>query len=143
MPGKERNSPAAIAFATLFAGVQISGIWAEEIATALSQAYCTPEICLALPQALTGWTLAVAPLLVSLWRRDAAIYLATFLAGLMGTLYLAVNDLWVPPLAFFLVGLVFVPISLGVSRLAKPGWRAVVVAGQHWLLLAGLILWLA
>ncbi|MET8760506.1 hypothetical protein [Lentzea sp. NPDC004782] len=139
----QKNSPAFIAFALLVAGFQTGGIWAEEIPAALDRLYCTPEFCLALPQALIGWAIAVAPLLVLLWRRDVAIYSSAFLAGLMGMLLIASDGSWVVPSAFFGVGLVFVPISLAISRLAKPGWRAVAVAGQHWLLLAGLILWLA
>ncbi|MGW4208646.1 hypothetical protein ACWEIJ_11725 [Lentzea sp. NPDC004789] len=140
---EQKNSPAFIAFALLVTGFQTGAIWAEEIPAALDRLYCTPEFCLTLPQALIGWAVAVAPLLVLLWRRDVAIYLGAFLAGLMGMLLIASDGNWVVPQAFFGVGLVFMPISLGLSRLAKPGWRAVAVAGQHWLLLAGLVLWLA
>lgn len=140
---REENHPAFIAFALLAFGFQTGAIWAEEIPSVLDRLYCTPASCLTLPQALIGWALAVAPLPVYLWHRRAAIYLSTFLVGLMGILLIASSGRWVVPLSFFLVGLVFVPVSVGISRWAEPGRRAVVVAGQHWLLLAGLILWLA
>lgn len=123
----QKNSPAFIAFALLATGFQTGGIWAEEIPAALDRLYCTSEFCRTLPQVLIGWAVAVAPLLVLLWRRDAAIYLGAFLAGLMGVLLIASDGSWVVPPAFFGVGLVFVPISLGLSRLAEPGRRAVVV----------------
>ncbi|GGU69729.1 hypothetical protein [Lentzea flava] len=137
------NSPGQIAFGMLAFGVATGGIWAQEIGTALDQVYCTPQSCLTLPQVLIGWAVAVTPLLVSLWSRAAAIYLGVFLLGMTATLLIATGGTWVLPQACLLVGLLFVPISLGVARLAGPGRRAVVVAGQHWLLLAGLILWLA
>lgn len=136
-------NPVFVSFALLFFGVQTAAIWAEDIPLVLDRLYCTPESCLTLPQALIGWTLAVVPLLALLWSRDAAIYWGVFLVGLMGVLLIKSGGQWVVPLSFFGVGLVVVPISLGISRLAEPGRRAVVVAGQHWLLLAGLILWLA
>ena len=126
-----------------FFGFQTAAIWGEEIPAALDRLYCTPQSCLTLPQALIGWAVAVTPLAVYLWNRRATIYLSAFLVGLMGTLFIASGGRWVVPLSFFLVGLVFVPISVGISRWAAPGWRAVAVVGQHWLLLAGLILWLA
>ncbi len=141
---KAGNSPAFIAVALLVAGVQLGGVLQEPLAAGLSELYCTPEYCLTLPQALTGWALAVVPLLVYLWHLQATIYVSALLVGLMATVYLIAPDgLLALPTAFFLVGMVFVPISVGISRLAEPGWRAVAVAGQHWLLLAGLITWLA
>lgn len=131
----------------LVAGAQTAGIWLDEIFTGLSQVYCTPEYCLQLPLALTGWAFAAALLPLYLWHRNAALYVSVCLIGLMGVLFIAadkdITGLWMLPLSFFLVGLLFVPISLGIWRLAQPGWRAAAVAGQHWLLLAGLILWLA
>jgi hypothetical protein len=140
---EEGNHPAFIAFAMLAFGFQTAAIFAEEISTGLDRLYCTPESCLTLPQALIGWAFAVAPLPVYLWDRRAALYVSSFLVGLMGMLLIASSGRWVVPLSFFLVGLVFVPISVGISRWADPGRRALVVAGEHWLLLVGLILWLA
>lgn len=146
-PEKQRNSPATIAFAMLVAGVQTAGIWLDEIFTGLGQVYCTPAYCLPLPLALTGWALAVALMPLYVWRRDVARYVAVFLASFLGVLFFAADKdvfgLWMLPLSFFVVGLVFVPASILFSTLARPGWRAVAVAGQHWLVLAGLILWLA
>ena len=140
---EEGTSPALIAFALLAFGIQTGGIWREEIITALIRVYCTPESCLTLPQALTGWAIAVAPLPVYLWHRRAAFYLGSFLLGLVGVFITLGGGLWVLPLSYFLVGALFVPISIAVSLLARPEWRTPVVAAQHWLLLAGLILWLA
>jgi hypothetical protein len=143
-----------LSVALLLLGCTVGGFAHMPIATGLHQLYCTPQACATLPQALTGWAIAVAPLVVYLWSRTAAVHLGMLLLGCTGTLFVTSNDdvpveinpvfdLWVLPLTYFLVGLLFVPLSLGISRLAKPGWRATTVAGQHWLLLAGLVAWLA
>lgn len=139
---EEGNSPFLIGFALFAFGFQTTAIFREEFTSALTQVYCTPEVCLTLPQVLTGWAIAMAPLPVYFWDRRAALYLGLFLVGLIGALFIT-TDLWVLPLSYFLVGLLFVPISFGIARLVEPGRRTLVVAAQHWLLLAGLLLWLA
>ncbi|MCP2247052.1 hypothetical protein [Lentzea aerocolonigenes] len=141
------NTIALIAFAVLLLGILAGFILQEQIAGALRQAYCTPVSCQVLPQALTGWAIAVAPLPVFFWHRNAAFYLGMFLVGLMGTFFITAarsyDGLWLLPIVYFVVGLLFVPFSLWIARLAAPGWRAAAVAGQHWLLLVSFVLWLA
>jgi hypothetical protein len=143
------NTIALIAFVGLLLGILGGFVLQEQIAGALNQAYCTPRSCQVLPQALTGWAIAVAPLPVFLWHRNAAFYLGMFLVGLMGTFFITAaqggtaDGLWLLPLVYFVVGLLFVPFSLGISRLAAPGWRAAAAAGQHWMLLVSFVLWLA
>ena len=148
------TAAAWLAVALVLTGSSIGGFAHMPIGTALHELYCTPQSCATLPQALTGWAIAVAPLPVYLWHRAVAVHLGVFLLSFTGTLFVTSNDdipvdanpvvdLWVLPLTYFLVGLLFVPLSIGISRLVRTGLRAPVVAAQHWLLLAGLILWLA
>ncbi|MFI6096722.1 hypothetical protein ACIA8G_14270 [Lentzea sp. NPDC051213] len=151
---KDETTAAWIALVMICVGVSAGSFGHMPIAHALERIYCTPVACASLPQALTGWAIAVAPLPVFLWRRDLAVYLGLLLVTFMSTLFVTSNqdipveinpiiDLWVLSLTYFVVGMLFVPLSLGISRLVRPSRRAVVVAAQHWLLLAVLVLWLA
>ncbi|MEV6240931.1 hypothetical protein [Lentzea sp. NPDC051838] len=100
----EGESPVLIGFAMFAFGFQTTAIWREEFGSVLDQVYCTPEQCLSVPQILTGCAVAAAPVIVSIWHRQAAIYLGLFLAGLMGMLLIATGQdgyLWVLPTAFF------------------------------------------
>lgn len=141
------NTVALIAFVALLVGILGGFVLQQQLAGALNQAFCTPTSCQVLPQALTGWAIAVVPLPVFLWHRNAAFYVGTLLVGLMGTFFITAarsyEGLWLLPLVYFVVGLLFVPFSLWISRLAAPGWRAAAVAGQHWMLLVSFVLWLA
>ncbi|MDX8037559.1 hypothetical protein SK803_45820 [Lentzea sp. BCCO 10_0856] len=151
-----RDDPrvAVLVVTLVIAGSMIGGFAHMPIGTALNDLYCTPESCTALPQVLTGWAIAVAPLPVYLWHRTAALYLGVFLGGFMGTLFITSNQdipvdvnpitgLWALPLTYFLVGMLFVPFTIGIAWLVRPARRVAAVAVPHWLLLAGLILWLA
>ena len=151
---EDHTTTAWLAMALIIAGSTIGGFAHMPIATALSDLYCTPQSCAALPQVLTGWAIAVVPLPVYLWRRTAALHLGMFLGGFMGTLFITSNQdipvdvnpttaLWALPLTYFLVGMLFVPFTLGLAWLVRPARRVVVVAVLHWLLLLVLILWLA
>lgn len=143
------NTIALIAVVALLLGILGGFVLQEQIAGALRLVYCTPTSCQVLPQALTGWAIAAVPLPVFLWNRNAAFYLGTLLVGLMGTFFItaaqggAADGLWLLPIVYFVVGLLFVPFSLWIARLAAPGWRAAAVAGQHWMLLVSFVLWLA
>jgi hypothetical protein len=114
----------------IVAGSMIGGFAHMPIATALNRLYCTSESCATLPQLLTGWATAVAPLAVYFWHRQTAFYLGLLLAGFTGTLFITSNEdilvdanpltgLWVLPLTYFLTALLFVPVCVGVWRLVR------------------------
>lgn len=151
---QEETGVAWVATVLIFVGMTAGIAGHMPIATALDGVYCTPTSCWVLPQALTGWAIAVAPLPLYLRHRNAAICLTALLASFMFTLFITSNQdipvhanpitgVWVLPLTYFLVSLLFIPFSIGISRLVRPALRFAVVAVQHWLLLAGLVLWLA
>ncbi len=134
----------------MIVGCAAAVAWHRPVATALDQLYCTPLSCVALPQALTAWAIAALPLLVALWRLTVAIYVGLFAGCFMLTFVLAAGQdgsvgagLWVLGLTYVLAGMLFVPLSIGISRLFRPSRRVLAMAVQHWLLLTGLIIWLA
>jgi hypothetical protein len=127
---REDTTIAWLVVTLIVAGSMIGGFGHMPIATALHEAYCTPQDCATLPQVLTGWAIAMAPLALYAWWRTAAVDLALFLAGFMGTLFITSNqdfpvdtnpvvDLWVLPLTYFLTALLFVPICIGIWRLVR------------------------
>lgn len=117
-PDTRREDKTSVSVALLLVphGIMFAGIVGEDIATALDRLYCTPTSCTAWPQMLIGVAIATSPLLVHLWRRSAAIYLATFLLGLTGSL-LIMFDFWLLPLTSCVAGLLVASVSIGISRL--------------------------
>jgi hypothetical protein len=151
---KNETSAAWLALTTVLLGSAAGAFGHTPIAIALDELYCTPVWCATLPQALTGWAIVVAPLAVYLWRRDLAVYLGLFLLSFTYTLFITsdrnipvdanlINGVWVLPVTCVLVGMLFAPLSIGISQFFTPDRRVLVAALQHWLLLALLILWLA
>ncbi|WP_285752241.1 hypothetical protein [Lentzea sp. NBRC 105346] len=141
-----------LAIGFLLGGVAVAAFAADLVDVWFDRLFCGPGGCYPLLLTLSGWAFAALPLAACVVAPRYAVHVCAFLLGFLGCYFWTgaadhpwQDSLWPLPVTYFVVFLLAAPGSWGLAWLFARTSRArlAVAAAFHWVLLAGIIVWLA